>query len=195
MRVLIVRLSTRQQLIMRKNIHKDDGRHHMVFVGSLSTRKQPQLVIEAVAKLNRLGHSLSLNVLGGGPLYQELVSLIADLSDDHIKLIGFCESPLSYVAEADILVLPSLSEGIPRAVMEALFIGIPCVVRNLQTNDNLVIEGVNGILFEKDHEIEGAILEAIELKRKVVDGRRLLGKSFSQKYCCERVLEEVRSLY
>ena len=99
------------------------------------------------------------------------------------------------MAEADILVLPSLSEGIPRAVMEALFIGIPCVVRNLQTNDNLVIEGVNGILFEKDHEIEGAILEAIELKRKVVDGRRLLGKSFSQKYCCERVLEEVRSLY
>jgi glycosyltransferase involved in cell wall biosynthesis len=169
--------------------------HNVIFVGGLSERKKPHLVIEAVAGLNKKGYSISLKVLGMGPLFKDLSTLVTRLDDERIQLIGFCNEPMVYLEQADVFVLPSLSEGTPRAVMEALYVGVPCVLRNLGTNDNLVVDGVNGVLFEKDDELEKAIVQAIELQVGLNGDASLLGASFSQIQCSKNILAEIESLY
>ena len=64
--------------------------------------------------------------------------------------------------------------------MEALYLGTPCVMRNLRTNDNLVIEGVNGYLFDNDEDLEMAIVQALSLTKGSMRTESLLDESFSK---------------
>jgi glycosyltransferase involved in cell wall biosynthesis len=66
-----------------------------------------------------------------------------------------------------VFVLPSLSEGAPRAALEALFLGVPCVLRNVDGNACLVSSGVNGVLFQTDDQLLEAIKGAVVLARKL----------------------------
>jgi len=92
------------------------------------------------------------------------------------------------------MVLPSLSEGTPRAVMEALYLGTPCVMRSLVTNDNLVVDGVNGYLFDNDEDLEAVIVKALSLARRSLSTYCLLDESFSQKTCSKSYLNVIERL-
>ena len=46
----------------------------------------------------------------------------------------------------DVLVLPSLREGFPRAAMEASAMGVPCVVTDIKGNREAVVHECNGLL-------------------------------------------------
>ena len=71
--------------------------------------------------------------------------------------------PVPVVAAADVFVLPSLSEGVSRAALEALHLGLPCVLRDADGNGALVRSGVNGELFATDADLPDAIDRAIDL--------------------------------
>lgn len=192
---LVPNFLNERDLIADKKRSMTKVNHSVIFIGRLVELKKPHLVIEAVAGLNKKGYSLGLKLVGSGPLFDDLSTFVAGLDDERIELVGFCNDPMIHLKGADILVLPSLSEGTPRAVMEALYVGVPCVLRNLGTNDNLVVDGVNGVLFEKDHELQSAIIEAIELQAGLKEGESLLGTTFSQTHCSEMILAEIESLY
>jgi glycosyltransferase involved in cell wall biosynthesis len=190
---LIPNFLNERDLIPYKKNSETTTAINLIFVGNLITRKKPDLLIKAVAELNKKGHEFKLKIIGGGPLFQNLDNLIYRLGDKNIELVGFCNNPMIYLRDADIFVLPSVSEGTPRAVMEALFIGVPCVMRNLHTNDNLVINGNNGVLFEEDKDLKDAILKAVELKLRHRKNVNLLDTSFSQNICCKNILTEINS--
>jgi len=166
----------------------------VVFVGSLTSRKKPLLLLETVISLNEQGFDLRLFFVGEGPLKEKLVRRVAQSGSNRIHIIGFHESPSEIVRNCDLLVLPSLSEGTPRAVMEALYVGTPCVMRSLSTNDNLVINGVNGYLFDHDGDLEMAIVQALSVTKDSVGTDSLLGESFSQSKCSESYLEAIKVL-
>ena len=69
--------------------------------------------------------------------------------------------------------------------------GFPCVMRSLSTNDNLVINGVNGYLFDHDGDLEMAIVQALPVTKDSVGTDSLLGESFSQSKCSESYLEAI----
>lgn len=190
---LVPNFLNERDLIPFKKISEMSSNTNLIFVGTLSKRKKPQLLIKTVAQLNEKGYSFKLKIIGTGPLFNELSSLINSLDDKGIELLGFHSDPMTYLKEADILVLPSVSEGTPRAVMEALFIGVPCIMRNLETNDNLVTDGVNGVLFEKDIDLENAILKAVKLKPGINKNVNLLDASFSQNKCSKNIITEINS--
>ena len=191
---LVPNFLNERDLIEHRKQSITKANHDLIFVGNLFEFKKPNLVIEAVASLNKKGYSMNLKVIGNGPIFKNLSALVTHLDDKRIELVGFCNNPMLYMKTSDILVHPSLSEGTPRSVMEALFLGVPCVLRNLDTNDSLVIDGINGVLFDKDHELESAIIKAIELSSNLNDSKSLLGASFSQVQCCKKILDEIQSL-
>ena len=63
---------------------------------------------------------------------------------------------------ANIFVLPSLSEGISRASLESLFIGLPCVLRDIDSNSDLIKSNINGFLFKRDNELYSTLIKAIK---------------------------------
>ena len=167
---------------------------NIVFVGPLSIRKKPFLLLETVISLNEKGFDLNLFFVGDGPMKEELVRRVSQSRADQVHIMGFQESPSEIVRNCDVMVLPSLSEGTPRAVMEALYLGTPCVMRNLSTNDNLIIDGVNGYLFDNDKDLEMAIVHALSLTKVSIGTESLLDESFSQKICANKYLEAIKTL-
>jgi len=92
------------------------------------------------------------------------------------------------LARAEALVLPSLSEGISRAVLEALQLGVPVVLRDVDGNRAVVSDGRNGRLFGDPADLPAAILAASGLRR-TGDGGSLLPPTFRQAPCAQAFLE------
>lgn len=155
------------------------GPLRFVFVGSLSKRKQPELVIAAIEKLR--DQNVELDVLGDGPLREKLCSLVDSLGlHGRVRLHGQVANPHVIVAAADAFVLPSRSEGVSRAALEALHLGVPCVLRDVDGNADLLSVPTSGTLFVRDEDLATAMLQAAQFSRDSSGRNSLLPHAFQQ---------------
>ncbi|WP_261842349.1 glycosyltransferase [Aliamphritea ceti] len=172
----------RQPLAERKSFR-------FVFVGSLISLKKPDVFIKAGLELALLHKNVELILVGAGPLENDLKKLVESLGgEDIVSFLGFVESPLEVVSTSDILVLPSLTEGVSRAVMEALFLGVPCIMRNIPGARDLIVPGVNGALFNNDDDLVDTMSSFLKNEYKQNRYESLLPLPFSQKKSVEGLL-------
>jgi glycosyltransferase involved in cell wall biosynthesis len=95
---------------------------------------------------------------------------------------GELANPYAILQKADCLVIPSESEGVPRSALEALYYGIPCILRDVDGNRELITPGRNGYLFREDWELAEAM--ATLCREKADKGMcSLLPDEFRQGYC------------
>ena len=85
------------------------------------------------------------------------------------------ECPYSLLGRADAFVLPSLSEGISRAALEALHLGVPCILRNVDGNQELITPRVNGELFNNNPQVLPILTKMIEKPLRVTHSLLPLG--------------------
>ena len=149
----------------RLNINK--GAYKFVFTGSLSSRKKVEVLVDAVDELNKAGYEVKCDILGDGPLKSKIQNKIQDLNlSNIINMHGNIPEPLSLVSNADVFVLPSLSEGLSRSSMEALYLGIPCILRDIDGNSELIEEDINGNLFKDEITVSKLMLNCAKKSRK-----------------------------
>lgn len=162
-----------------------------VFLASLSKRKRPLSLIRAIAALRDQGHDTRLDMIGEGPLIPDCRAEIGRLDlADRVTLHGQLSDPYPLVAKADAMVLPSLSEGVSRAALEALYLGVPCVLRDVDGNDELIQGGANGRLFMDENNLPQAMLLAAQDARVRKDpGVCLLPDAFRQETATRRIME------
>ena len=166
------------------------NRKRFVFVGSLTQRKQPWLLIEAVAELVQAGEEVMLDVVGSGPLLDSLQQQVERLNlGQSVVFHGFVDQPVKLLSHADAMILPSLSEGISRAALEALHIGVPCVLRDVDSNGVLVTNGENGMLFERDEQLAQSMLAAADISREKGHQQSLLPSQFRQAFAAEQYMK------
>lgn len=155
---------------------------NFIFVGTLSARKRPWLIVRAIHELKEKGINAHLDIVGDGPLREKIEEEIVKYKlEDVVELHGFVKKPAELIAKANVMVLPSLSEGISRAMLEALYLGVPCVIRNSDGNNEIIENNVNGILFDDDNELSHAMYHAVSLEN-VGDRNNLLPPSFRQDF-------------
>lgn len=100
-----------------------------VFVGALEPRKRPDLFVEAVALARRGGADVEGLLAGDGPCWTSLFRLV-DALGAPVRLVGSVSDAGALMAEADLLVLPSVAEGgAPLVVQEAAARGRASVAR------------------------------------------------------------------
>jgi glycosyltransferase involved in cell wall biosynthesis len=100
----------------------------VIGVGRLSVEKDFALLVRAHAQVRSAGVEHRLRILGDGPDRQQLTDLVAELGvTDSVLLPGHVDNPHAAMAEADLFVLPSRSEGTPLVLLEALALGVPIV--------------------------------------------------------------------
>ena len=153
-----------------------------VFVGRLAKNKDPVSVIKSIHKLVNEGHECSLDILGEGEEEEKLISLVETFGlSGMVTFHGHLKNPWQIAANAHCLVLPSLTEGISRASLEALCLGVPCVMRNVDGNGELITEGKNGELFSDLSELPEKMVAAAELGRRYANQRpNLLPRNFTK---------------
>jgi len=132
----------------------NEGPYRFIFVASLFPNKQVLLLIRAFHQLVSEDVNCVLDIIGDGPQRLEVEHEIEMLKvSDKVNLHGYINQPFKHLIAADVMVLPSLTEGISRSVLEALYLGVPCVVRDIDGNSELIQDGENGALFEQDQDL------------------------------------------
>lgn len=104
----------------------------VLFVGRLVEGKRPRSAIDAVRQVRQNHPAVKLYLCGEGPLRPELEK--ASNTETGVEFLGqipYAEIPAVYRC-ADVLVLPSRAEGVPRTVLEALGTGVPVVCSALE---------------------------------------------------------------
>jgi glycosyltransferase involved in cell wall biosynthesis len=167
-----------------------------VFVGSLTRRKQPKLLVNALFELNRRGVAAQLEYIGSGPEKSKIEAEVKRLKlTNYVNFHGFLERPELILNQADAFILPSLSEGISRAAMEALYLGIPCVLRGVDGNLEILEDGLNGAVFNDDQDLPDVMLKAALLSRENVSRKCLLPTAFRQHVVVQRYMDIMEITY
>ena len=121
----------------------------LLCVGRLSPAKGQVLLVQACARLRDEGLDFSLTLVGDGPDRSRIEPLIAHLRlGDRIHLTGALnqQAVRAHFERADIFVLPSLAEGIPVVLMEAMSSGVPCVSTPVNGIPELIQHERTGLL-------------------------------------------------
>ncbi|NUE02290.1 glycosyltransferase family 4 protein [Halorubraceae archaeon YAN] len=106
----------------------------ILFVGRLVDGKRPEIAIETLSQIHESDPTVELYLCGEGPLRDVLEKRVDELDMlDSVTFMGqvsYDEMPKVY-RQADVLILPSRAEGVPRTIMEALSSGVPVVSSDL----------------------------------------------------------------
>jgi glycosyltransferase involved in cell wall biosynthesis len=122
------------------------GPRRILYVGRLSPEKNLGAVVAAT---RHLGDDAVTVMVGSGALKDELAVQAVTLGV-RLELPGVVDQrrlPAVY-ASADAFVLASFTEGHPKALLEAMACGVPCVVSDCTGNRSLVTDGETGLLFD-----------------------------------------------
>ena len=115
--------------------------------GRLVPVKDQKTLIAAMAVLRRAGHRLTLLIAGDGPLGPELEAAAAALGiAQDVRFLGHCPGIETVFAAMDVFVLSSVSEGLSNTILEAMASGLPVVATRVGGADELVADGLTGIL-------------------------------------------------
>jgi glycosyltransferase involved in cell wall biosynthesis len=118
-----------------------------VMVGRLSAEKDVGTLIRAVASVLQQEPEFQLALAGDGDCLADLRQLSADLGlGQQVQFLGEVRDIPGLLARASMLVLPSLTEGISLAVLEAMARGLPVVATRVGGNPELVVDGETGYL-------------------------------------------------
>lgn len=117
------------------------------YVGRLSEEKGVRYLIEAGILLLMTGELCRFLIIGEGPKKNEIEKIVKDQElQDKFLFIGFKSNVEDFIPAFDIFVLPSLTEGTPMALLEAMSFGIPVVATNVGGVPKIIETGVNGII-------------------------------------------------
>jgi glycosyltransferase involved in cell wall biosynthesis len=122
----------------------------LLCVGRLAPEKGQALLLEAIAALSAEGRPVRLRLVGDGPDRAWLESRASELGiASNVEFAGWVDQArlMALYSEADLFVLPSLAEGIPMVLMEAMAMQIPCVAPRITGIPELIEHGVDGMLF------------------------------------------------
>lgn len=122
---------------LREKLGVKCGDVMLLSVGELSVRKNHAAVIKALAE--SVNQKFVYCIAGVGAL-QEKLSRLAVICGvgSRVKFLGFRTDIKALCHAADIFVFPSLQEGLPVALMEAMSSGLPCVASRIRGNTDLL---------------------------------------------------------
>ncbi|MEM7469488.1 MAG: glycosyltransferase family 4 protein [Pseudomonadota bacterium] len=141
----------------------------MIAIGWLTPLKNHQVILRALRYI--ASDKVSLTIVGEGYLEKTLRDNISDWGLRNVELSPNLEREklMSKLSTADCLIHPSLVEGMPNVVLEALALGVPCIASDISAHRDLITENYDGFLFpaEDDSELSRVIESVANNRRKI----------------------------
>ena len=134
---------------------------NLLFVARFAHNKGIHILVEAIKELNSDGweNKLTFNLGGRGPLFEHYRN---NFNYNNVNYLGFIsdEQLVELYKKADVFVFPTLFEGMPTVVLEAMSYGLPIIVSDVGATAELV-DSTNGYLINKN--------SVSELKKAIID--------------------------
>lgn len=152
--------------------YPDDEAVNYVQTASVNYRKAQDISLKAFSIVKKSIPNAKLYFVGdyciNSSYYNELQHYVIENDlQDSVRFVGYDNNPFRWVKNADCFLLPSRAEGLPNALIEASYLGIPCVAaRCLNIVEDIINTGNNGYTVCVD-DVDGfahSMIKAIKLK-------------------------------
>ena len=147
--------TTHNDVIKRTEYKNQLSKIKIVYLGRVDPAKRLEDLLEACLLLKKNKHDFSIDIIGDGPHLSNIRLLAEEYSlKEYITFHGFVDNRNridEILLENDVIVLPSLTEGTPKVLPEAMSRGvIPIAVKDVGSNNYIIDHGVNGCLVNKN---------------------------------------------
>ena len=179
-------------------LHLIEGSRVIGAIGRLSTEKGFIYLIDAFEQLLKTHNNIKLIIIGDGPEKLDLERKINHFNlQKHIHLTGFINNADHILKYFDILAIPSLKEGLPITVLEAMRAGVPIVASAVGGIVDALDDGKCGILVPpcNINKLSQALSSMIDNPIKITHMADLAKRRFRQHYTTERMCNDYTSLY
>ena len=195
--------NAKRDLELRKSLGIPENAKVVVTVARLFPQKGYEELLPAAAALAKDFPELHFLPVGDGPMFDDLQKQIAELGlTDRFHFAGLVppHKVCDYIAQADLLWHLSLHEGLPRAVVQALAVGIPAIGYKLDGTPEVILNGETGYVTAPQdvaavvkHSSE--LLSDAELRKKMGEnGRALVIDRFAWRRMADILEEEFLAL-
>jgi glycosyltransferase involved in cell wall biosynthesis len=179
------------------------GRRRMVIiVGHLSDIKGHPTFIRAAAIVKRTFPDTSFVALGGETIQPGFQKVLAALADElgvgeDVQFLGWRENVAEIVRAADVFVLPSLKEGLPLAMLEAMATGVPIVSTPVNGIPDVITDGRNGLLVppEAPDALAAAILKLFADSGFATNMARGGRETIERDYSMQQFVRQMQDMY
>jgi N-acetyl-alpha-D-glucosaminyl L-malate synthase BshA len=174
----------------------------IIFVGRLKAVKGIEYLIKAMEIIQQKNGKAKLMIVGDGAEKEKLETLVDKLNlNKNVMFIGKIsnEDIPKYLIMSDIFVLPSLREGFPNVILEAMASGLPIIASNVGGIPEIIKNGENGFLVEpKNPEMIAEkilmLFENNELRKIIIEKNKEDVKRYSWEDITEKLEENYREL-
>lgn len=180
----------------RKELGIDAETIMLLSVGELSKRKNQEVVIKALAKMEN--PQIHYFIAGKGALQKGLEALADRLGIGvQVHLLGFRSDISELCHAADLFIFPSLQEGCPVALMEAMACKTPVLCSKIRGNVDLIAEGKGGLMCTpKDEDgVKDKLEKLLKMSGKELRGFGEYNFRQIQKFSDREVLKEMSDIY
>jgi len=185
---------------LRRQLACDAKEKLVVCAARLDSEKRLDILMRSVAELRRRQLPVRLLLIGAGPMKDELQQMARELGlAAHVQFVGYLaqDKLAQYLAASDMFALPSLAEGLPVSILEAMACGTAVVASNVDGTPDIITDGQNGFLVPPG---DAAALTA-RLEQALSDDalrQRLAAAGLQrvrERFCWETVLQEMEAVY
>lgn len=179
----------------REELKLDPNNVMMLSVGELSKRKNQSMILNVLKQIKDF--KVKYIICGIGDMEINLRRMIRNLQlEERVYLLGYRNDIEELCQAADIFVFPSLQEGLPVALIEAMASGLPVVCSKIRGNMDLIVEGKGGFLCRVDNQDDfvKAITKICEDK-KMIKEMGDFNKARVKKFSRLDVEKKMRKIY
>ena len=187
----------------KQNVRRKFGLSQDSFVfataGRLVPTKGQQYLVEAFARIKKQITNAELIIAGIGELKDELEIQASDLGcRDSVHFPGFVENMRELYSCTDTFVLPSLAEGLPRTLIEAMASGVFCIAANAGGIPEILDNGNFGTLVppKNSNALADAMLKAANMSQQTKSAVISAAKKYiRENYSHDVIIKKIENIY
>jgi len=170
--------------------------HKVLFVGRITKQKNWLCLLRAIPLVDPR-FLVQLVVCGEGEEKEQFLAMADELNvAEKLQYLGYQQDICLIMRSCDMLVLPSWYEGMPNVLLEALSIGLPCIVSDIPAHRDIIGDTGCALLFDPSNPKELAVrIGLLSGDQTTARGMAERGKILAQDYRPERMVREYRELY
>jgi glycosyltransferase involved in cell wall biosynthesis len=158
-------LSTAEAVQLRQALGLEITDVIVLTVARLHPQKGHRYLLQAAPGIRQIIPNVHFLFVGEGQLEEQLIAQIKeDKLENCVHLLGVRQDIAQLLAISDLFVLPSLWEGLPNAVLEAMAAGVPVVATNVDGCPEVIVDGETGFLVppKEPQLLQKAVLEILQ---------------------------------
>ena len=179
----------KEKIGLKKNVK------YVGFTGRCAKQKDPMTFLEIARQVISRRDDTEFIYIGDGELQEQMQDWIINNNlTDKIHMLGFRNDSAEIVGAFDVYLSTALYEGLPYSMIEAMRAGVPIIATDCVGNNELVIEGNNGRLFQigDNDKAEKLILNQIENKEIGVEA---VIETFKRNYSIDNMMSILTKIY